>query len=180
MTRIGILAVGLMGLSSCILYTSPERGKRVNGEHRPQATEDGHDTYTLRLDPDSVQAGDTVIVSLRAEGLIDLNEVVGLQFYGPSNIDILAESARGPAEYLLTIAVPVKAPSGPNDLIIDTQSGLLTLDNAMLVHGQEPAETGGDTGGDTGRDTGRDTGADTSNAETGDDTSHDDTGADKM
>lgn len=143
------------GLSGCIIYeeqlVDDTSGDGIDG--RPgqdgadgQDGNDGQDgsdgsdgepaapSAQIWLDPAGGIAGDAAIVSLYAEGDVDLTTIQDVQFFGDGEIDIVATDTRGPNEFLLTLAVPAGAALGANDLLVEFADGTaLFVDAAFTV-----------------------------------------------
>ena len=122
MRRLLFLALSYSLLTGCIVYDE----QLIQDDGTPLGETDrdplpGEDSLIL-LTPDNGQPGDTMIVFVDATQpeLVDIEDA---EFFGPSDLVILATASNGPEEFVLTIEVPDGAASGPNDLRLETRTG---------------------------------------------------------
>lgn len=150
------MAIALLA-SGCIVYeeelVEEEEclGADCDGPNRPGEAEEDDDpaedsdaTYSVWLSPGGALAGDVAIISLEAEGDIDLATVDQVTFIGDSDVEILATDARSAYEFLLTIDVPDDASLSANDLLIEfDDERVLFIEEAFSIvatEGEIPAK----------------------------------------
>ncbi len=151
-----IVALSLISLfSGCVIYEE----ELIDGDdsgNRPPAGGEETDApaYAMWLDPAGAVVGQTTIVSLYAEGDVDLGTIDSVRFFGDGQLEVLATDGRSANEFLLTISVPQGAALGSNDLLVEFSSGTATFVDAAFevvsdpsqipASSGPPAESGGD------------------------------------
>lgn len=146
---------GLFG--GCIIYDEEIVYDTAGGDVVTDPNGGGEDTapaFELWVDPGGAVVGDTVIVSVKAEGEVDLTSVAEVQFLGTSGVSVIAAQSRSTHEFLLTVTVPAGAALGDNDLLVKFADGTAAYVDAAFVvvssADQIPADThtDGSGGGD--------------------------------
>ena len=134
-TRLLPLFMALAMTTGCVVYERDGEGSNgSSGWTHAGGGNGGADTatdpgttaapsYTLSLSPGGAVPGQTTIVSIVAEGDIDLTQVSSVAFFGQSNVSVVATSSRSASEFLLTISVPAGATLGDNDMLVTMNDG---------------------------------------------------------
>jgi len=124
MRRLLFLALSYGLLTGCIVYDEQliqDDGTPVAETDRDRDPLPGEDSLIF-LSPDNGRPGDTLIVFVDATQP-ELAEVETAEFFGPSDLIVLATAPNGPEEFVLTVEVPEGAQAGPNDLRLETRTG---------------------------------------------------------
>lgn len=109
------------------------------------------------LSPDSIVAGQTSILSLQAEPVVDYSSIANVEFYG--DVTVCAISARD-GELLVTASAAADAIEGPADMLIELADGTaIWVDEALWVTGEQSDASGEPSGDPSGGDGGDGCGA---------------------
>ncbi|MCB9678785.1 MAG: hypothetical protein H6737_27020 [Alphaproteobacteria bacterium] len=83
--------------------------------------------------PDRGQPGETLILFVDSEAG-ELGDVVGAEMFGPSDLIVTAVASGGASTFVVTVAIPDDAASGPNDLLLERADGTVEfLDDVFRV-----------------------------------------------
>jgi hypothetical protein len=144
-----IFALSLVSLfSGCVIYE--EELVEDTGEEQPSErpdTEEPELAFDLWLNPAGAVVGQTTIVSLFAEGDVDLGGIDSIRFFGDGGLEVLATDARSPHEFLLTISVPQSATLGGNDLLVEFEDGTAAFVEAAFTVVSDPSQIPPSSGG---------------------------------
>jgi hypothetical protein len=148
------LLVAMTMMTGCVVYERDGAGNgssdgwtnggRPGGNTQDTATDPGTGTaapaYTLTVTPGGAVPGQTTIVSIVAQGDIDLTQIVSVQFYGQSDVQVLATSSRNSSEYLMTLSIPGNAALGDNDMLVQMQDGTAIYVKLAFVVVSDPSQ----------------------------------------
>jgi hypothetical protein len=121
----------------------------------PDPNGEDPEAYTVWLEPAGGVPGETAIVSMMAEGDIDLTAVEDVAFFGDGAIEILATDGRTPNEFLLTLQIPDSAALGANDMVVEFADGsavFVEIAFTVVARGEDVPDgsPGGDGSGEDG------------------------------
>lgn len=159
-----LLTLGLSSLGGCVIYgkdlifsddCGPDGPCDEDGWHGDDtaAAEDPAEAETVwALSPNTLDAGETRILSLSADPVFDYGLVDEIELYGDAAIDTFEIHD---AEIQLVVTAAQGAPTGTADLLLLTVDGDgIWLEDALnigLVEGAEDEDAAGDEGtGDEG------------------------------
>ncbi len=147
MSRILPLSLALLSLGGCVVYDKPCHddgfwnddtgdgfGGQDGGTHEPEPE------LGIVLTPDTLEQGETAIVSMQADLDFDWSTVEEIVFYG--DVTPCAMQARAD-ELLVTLSVAADAEAGAVDMVLELKDGEAHwVDDALFV-----VEVGGSGGG---------------------------------
>lgn len=126
-------ALILVSFSGCVIYDEhivyddrPMEDPLPDTEPQPDPTGDMRLSFT----PDTASQGDIVLASLRSTNApedFDLRRIAGIQFYGPSSLDIVTSQPRNRNEFQFVVRVAGPSLPGVNDLLVTLPNGTVAL-----------------------------------------------------
>ena len=117
-----------LSLTGCIVYDEElnfeDETNRIGdrSDNQGPSAEDSNPAQ-LGLSPNQGTRGDLVLTSLVSEDGTNLHDIVGITFYGDSDLAVVAEQDRGELELLLAIDIANNAAAGPNHLLVEFSDG---------------------------------------------------------
>jgi hypothetical protein len=128
MIRISLLStiVLLSQLAGCVIYEEEivygedtATDENINPE---QENPEAEPNFEIWLDPAGAVVGDSLILSVVAEGEINLEQVIDIEFFGDSEMDIIATQNRDENEMIVALDLNDSA-LGSFDVLVEFQDG---------------------------------------------------------
>ncbi len=129
MIRISLLStvVLLSQLAGCVIYEEEivyGEDTAIDDNTRPdQENPEPEPNFEIWLNPAGAVAGDSLILSVVGEGEINLDQVIDIEFFGGSEIDIVATQNRDENEIIVALDVSADSPLGTFDVLVEFQDG---------------------------------------------------------